>query len=246
LTTRKLKSVNVALKAVIMNLSVRPLEPQDFEACWSFSSVRDKFSQEEARRLQAAWSYLLPRDEMFAAVVEDVSGGDGPRAASFGGNVFVTDECMSKLRSFPRPLQLTRILFEAGRPDSSILNQRQIGLYNAQGGLNMVCVHRGEPFIRGTKQHPRANWEELCVKNLDVFSRLSERLIWAFQECNRGFHIREMLGEVYGPFELQWAQSSGNWTVRSDYRDHYSSSVECLPSEQEHPYLVGATQEEQL
>jgi hypothetical protein len=58
---------------------------------------------------------------MFAAVVEDVSGG-GRRLLAFGGNLFVTDERMAKLRSLPKPLALTRVLLEAGRPRSSILS----------------------------------------------------------------------------------------------------------------------------
>jgi hypothetical protein len=126
-----------------MKLSVRPLEPEDFDQCWAISSLREKFSQEDTARLRAAWAYLLPRDEMFAACVEDVSG-DGRRLLAFGGNVFVNDELMAKLRSSPTPLALTQVLLEAGRPTSSILSQREIGLYSAQGGLNMVVAHRVE------------------------------------------------------------------------------------------------------
>jgi hypothetical protein len=176
--------------------------------------------------------YLLPRDAMFAAVVEDVSGG-GRRLLAFGGDLFVTDERMAKLRSSPTPLELTRVLLEAGRPGSSILSQRQIGLHNAQGGLNMVVVHRGE---FACKPPPGANWDEFfrsCAS--EEHSRAVERIVWAFQEVNRGFHVREMLCEGYGPFEMQWAFSGGNWKLRSDYSDYYSRSAEPFPSEHEHP-----------
>jgi hypothetical protein len=224
-----------------MKLSIRPLEPKDFDECWAMSMLREKFSTEDARRFRAAWAYLLPRDEMFGAVVEDVSGG-GRRILAFGANVFVTDELMAELRSCPKPLELTRVLIEAGRPDSNILNQRQIGLYNAQGGLNVAVVHRGE-FAR--RPPPRARWREFFLsRDSEEFSRTAERLVWAFQEVNRGFCLREMLAEGYGPFEMQWSLSGGNWKLRSDYAEYYSRSAECFPSEQEHPYLFGATKEE--
>jgi hypothetical protein len=224
-----------------MKLSVRPLEPQDFDQCWAISSLRKKFSLEDTARVRDAWAYLLPRDEMFAAVVEDVSDG-GRKLLAFGGNVFVTDERMDKLRSSPTPLALTEVLLEAERPDSSILSQRQIGLYNAQGGLNMVVAHRVE-FAR--KPSPGATWQEFfSSREAKEYSAAAERIIWAFQEVNRGFHVREMLCEGYGPFEMQWALSGGNWTLRSDYSNYYSHSPEPFPSEQEHPYLLGATKQE--
>jgi hypothetical protein len=53
-----------------------------------------------------------------------------------------------------------------------------------------------------------------------------------------------MLCEGYGPFEMQWALSGGNWTLRSDYSKYYARSAEPFPSEQEHPYLLGATKQE--
>ena len=224
-----------------MKLSVRPLEPEDFDQCWAISTLREKFSREDTARLRAAWAYLLPRDEMFAAVVEDVSDG-GRQLLAFGGNVFVTDECMDKLRSSPTPLALTRVLLEAGSPDSSILSQRQIGLYNSQGGLNMVVAHRGE---FSCKPPPGTIWPEFFTsREGEEYSMVVERIVWAFQEVNRGFHVREMLCEGYGPFEMQWAFSGGNWILRSDYSHYYARSAEPFPSEQEHPYLFGATKQE--
>jgi hypothetical protein len=224
-----------------MKLSVRPLEPEDFDECWAMSTLREKFSAEDARRFRAAWAYLLPRDEIFGAVVEDVSGG-GRRLLAFGANVFVTDGRMAELRSCPKPFAVTQVLLEAGKPDSSILNQRQIGLYNAQGGLNVVVVHRGE-FAR--KPPPGIRWEEFFLsRDSEEFSRTVERIVWAFQEVNRGFRLREMLCEGYGPFEMQWSLSGGNWKLRSDYAEYYSRSAECFPSQEEHPYLVGATKGE--
>jgi len=224
-----------------MKLSVRPLEPEDFDECWAISTLREKFPTEDACRVRAAWAYLLPRDEMFGAVVADVSGG-GRRPLAFGAVVFVTDEWMAEVRSCPKPFALTQLMLGAGKPDSSILNQRQIGLYNAQGGLNVAVVHRGE-FAR--KPPVGARWEEFFLSpDSQEFSRTVERIVWAFQEVNRGFHLREMICEGYGPFDLQWGLSGGNWKLRSDYAEYYSRSAECFPSEQEHPYLFGATKDE--
>jgi hypothetical protein len=221
-----------------MKPSVRPLEPRDFDECWAISKLREKFSREEVRLLRAAWAYLLPRDEMFAAVVEDVSREDRPRIVAFGGHVFVTDEWMRKLRSSPKPLETTRILLEAEKPYSNILNRRQIGLYNAQGGLNMVCTHCAE-FLFGGDGEERRSWEDVFAGKFEEAWGIVERVIWAFQEVNRGFHVREMLAEGYGPFELRWALSGGNWKLRNDYLEYYSRSVEPVPSEDEHPYLCG-------
>ena len=89
-----------------MKLSVRPLEPEDFDECWAISTLREKFPTEDACRVRAAWAYLLPRDEMFGAVVADVSGG-GRRPLAFGAVVFVTDEWMAEVRSCPKPFALT-------------------------------------------------------------------------------------------------------------------------------------------
>jgi hypothetical protein len=226
-----------------MKPSVRPLEPRDFDKCWAISKLREKFSGEEARLLRAAWAYLLPRDEMFAAVVEDVSREDRPRIVAFGGHVFVTDEWMRKLRSSPKPLETTRVLLEVGKPHSNILNRRQIGLYNAQGGLNMVCAHCAE-FLFGGDGKERRTWEDVFAGKFEEAWAIVERVIWAFQDVNRGFHVREMLAEGYGPFELRWALSGGNWKLRNDYVEYYSRSAEPIPSEDEHPYLCGATKEE--
>jgi DNA-binding CsgD family transcriptional regulator len=106
----------------------------------------------------------------------------------------------------------------------------------------MIVVHRGE-FV--CKPPPGANWDEFFQsRKSEEYSMAVERIVWAFQEVNRGFHVREMLGEGYGPFEIKWALSGGNWKLRSDYSDHYSRSAEPFPAEHEHPYLVGATKQE--
>jgi hypothetical protein len=101
-------------------------------------------------------------------------------------------------------------------------------------------VHRGE---FSSKPLPGVSWEEF-IRGSEEYSLAMERMIWAFQEVSRGFHVREMLAECYGPFEMQWGLSGGNWKVRSDYSDYYVSSAEPFPAEHEHPYLFGATKQE--
>jgi hypothetical protein len=78
----------------------------------------------------------------------------------------------------------------------------------------MVVVHRGE---FACKPPPGAKWQEFFRgRESKEYSTAVERIIWAFQEVNRGFHVREMLCEGYGPLETQWALSGGNRKLRSD------------------------------
>jgi hypothetical protein len=106
----------------------------------------------------------------------------------------------------------------------------------------MVCAHCAE-FLFGDDDKERRTWEDVFAGIEEAWA-IVERVIWAFQDVNRGFHVREMLAEGYGPFELRWALSGGNWKLRNDYLEYYSRSVEPVPSEDEHPYLCGATKEE--
>jgi hypothetical protein len=177
---------------------------------------------------------LLPRDEMRGVVVEDVSEGECARVLAFGASVFVSDEWMIKLSVNRKPLDLTRALLEAGSSTSGVLDYRQIGLYNAQGGLNLICPHRGELF-GGMRSG------ELAAARSEVVGVLVKSLVDAFQDVHRGYHLREMLNEAHGSFERDWCLEGGNWSLRDDYSEYYSRHAEFFPVEQDHPYLIGAT-----
>ena len=192
------------------------LNPEDFDKCWAISRIRTKFSHEEVNRLRLAWTYLLPRDEMRGVVVEDVTAGNCPRVVH--SKRAVSDEWMLKLREDCRPLGLTRALLEAGTSVSGILNSTEIGLYNAQGGLNLVCPHRGELFsdCGGLTAMP------------EVFGVLVKCLVNAFQDGHRGFHLREMFNEAHGSTEKDWCLAGGNCCVRDDYSEYYSRPLNCF------------------
>lgn len=218
-------------------LRVRNLRPADFNACWSISTLANRFESGEVSQLRAAWAYLLPRDEMRGAIVEGTSKGSGPRVLAFGASVFVSDEWLLDLRRRPRPFALNRLLLEAGKPQSPILNRQEIGLYNAQGGLNLVCPHRGElaPPYRLDTSSPGLQ---------ETIALLIKALVAAFQDAHRGFQLREMLNEAHGPEERHWSLQGGNWSVRDEYQDFYATSPEMFPEAASHPYLIGATEQE--
>jgi hypothetical protein len=211
-----------------MKVSSRPLQPSDFDRCWPLSGHGNRFGPEEQHGLRAAWSMMLPEGDMVGIAVEDLDAPTGNRTIGFGASLFVTDEWLLHFRARPEPYALTRLLLKASCADSPILKRREIGRYNANGGLNLVVVHRGELFLSNAEQFPLA----------------AKELIVGFQQQNAGFQIREMLNEVYGSSELTWGTAGGNWKLRNDYSQFYQLNSVAFPDADLHPYLIGATARE--
>ncbi len=210
-----------------MRLSFRHLEPADFDACWPIFRARHRFSADSAQRIREAWQNLLPARAMIGAVIEDLDRpASATRAVAFGASVFVTDAAISSARAAERPYGLTAFLLGHAEPGSPVLSGRRLERANAGAGLNLVIVQTGWDPSSSTPE------ERLLI---------ADCLMRSFQEVHRGFKLREMLNEVYGRFECEWCTSGGNWTLRSDYDRYFISASDVYPTEEMHPFLLGAT-----
>jgi DNA-binding CsgD family transcriptional regulator len=179
--------------------------------------------------LRRAWKQLLGAEEMRGAAIEDISRPGRRPICGFGATVFVADDYVANLLLNPKPYTLSRVVLGLGGP-CGLLSYSGIAKANAAAGLNLAVVHHG--------------WSRSVPE--PEFHVLARELEQSFHESHSGFRIRELLQEVYGPFERDWALASGGWRQRSDYTDYYLKSPEPLPPEDRYPYLLGSTRQEAL
>jgi hypothetical protein len=205
----------------------RPLRSADIPAIARF--LPNQFMDPNGRSIQfdpgAACELLLDQGVMTGTVFAKVDDGTEALLA-VGGAVFVTDEYLQALKTASQPFVSERILSSAGRSGSGLLPPGAIGRANERHGLNIVVL---------LHEWDRAGADAEFAREIRI------RLVKGFLDHFRGFRLREVLGEVQGQEELQWALAGG-YILRDDYAEWYRTRTHPSP----HRYLVSITRQEAL
>jgi hypothetical protein len=117
-------------------------------------------------------------------------------------------------------------LYSAAQPDPRLLSPHAVGRANEKEGLNIaVLLHEWD----------RAGTGAEFAREIRMY------LVKGFLDHFRGYRLREIMGEVQGTQELQWALAGG-YMLRDSYDEWYRTRTEPSP----HRYLVSITREEAL
>jgi hypothetical protein len=173
----------------------------------------------------AACESLLDDGVMKGALFTTIQDGVETPAA-VGGAFFVTEEFMQAIKTSSQPGVSARVLRSAAQRDPGVLSPPAIRRANQSEGLNVALVLH--------------EWDRAAAS--DEFAReIRMRLVKGFLDDFRGYRLREVLGEVRGEEELQWALAGG-YMLRDSYDEWYRTRTEPSPRH----YLVSITREEAL
>jgi hypothetical protein len=146
--------------------------------------------------------------------------------AAVGGAFFVTEGFMRAIKSASLPGVSARVLHAAAQRDPGILSSPAVRLANEREGLNIALVLH--------------EWDRTGA-SVEFAREIRMRLVKGFLDDFRGYRLREVLGEVQGEEELQWALAGG-YVLRESYDGWYRTRTEPSPRH----YLVSITREEAL
>ncbi|MGO8672056.1 MAG: hypothetical protein ACLQVD_11900 [Capsulimonadaceae bacterium] len=204
-----------------MFLKYRPIRFQDFAQC--LGCACDSFGCESRHqvttvRLPDFWREILATGEASGAVMEDVTASAGENVVWFCILVFVTDECVARLKAGCIPF-VGRYLLSAWLEDESLcLSLPQIRRDNSGDGLNMLVLHSGAPGRLET-----ANKRFVMDRAVD-FSYFAAS----------GYRCKEILHEVFSDESCEWLAGAG-FRVRTDY----AACRPLLTRAGSHPRLYG-------
>jgi len=166
---------------------------------------------------------LFDERAIIASVTDDVDPQRGASVVAFGASVFVTDGFMTEARGAREPYLTNRLIQrELSGSTSPVLRPKSIARANAEEGLNVIIIHAGAPRERAYA----------------IRHSLRESFIWS----HRGYHIKEILQEVWDDVDREWVQAWG--ALRGDYSDYYCRMRSDIPAYR--PFLIGLTAEEAL
>jgi len=211
-----------------MDLTYREAEVRDFDACRVLMQDQQYYSQDAWAALPTLWRQWLVSGALNAAVMEYRAGSSGPRIIQFGMSVFVTDQFLADVRTDGTPHLGSRLVDQVLAGRSPVLGLPAIRAPNSGDGLNLLVIHFG---FSGREWTPE--------QHLLITSRLPESFFWLHQ----GYNLREILIEFYSEPLVQFCRAAG-FLLRSDYQDFYLKQGLPLPSDEQHPRLLGLTREE--
>ena len=204
-----------------MRLRVRCLEARDVNECAALVATRP----EEQRRygplldhLPWAWLKLIRTGSLTSALLEDIDGST-PKIAGLGVSVFITDNLLLELKTFPLAWIGPTLIKQAYGTTSSILNVEQIRQANSYAGLNLAV------------------WVAI-VSGYHSDQIVDVELHRSFFETHSGYQIKELICQ---PFDLQQIHATLHaglfWlSEEGQYVDARWRSVETLPNL---PFLIG-------
>jgi DNA-binding CsgD family transcriptional regulator len=211
-----------------MDLTYRPLQPRDFDACLGLFRGRAAYLPATVDQLPTFWKSLLAQRALLSAVIESRESSGQPRIVALGTSAFVTDAYMCEARSGNEPYLTARtIALElAGR--SPVLQPARIRRANSGEGLNLLILQYGE-----AREHLSPD-ERIAVRY---------KMRESFVTDHRGYQLREILQEYWDEIELPFVLS-GWGRLRTDYGDYFRGRRIPLPPPDRRPYLIGFTRAE--
>jgi hypothetical protein len=210
-----------------MSLRYRRFHPSDTGACLCLLRTYPEYGPRLFADLPIFWKRMFDEQAMIAAVIEDDAPGTPATVVAFGADVFVTDAFMAKARAGCQPGLSERLIrHELYEKPSPILRRSAIARANAGPGLNVIIIHAATP-----KSEPSESDQAIRFNMREAF-------LWA----HRGYHIKEILQEVWDETDRPWVQAWGR--LRADYSDFHCKRGASVPRCR--PLLFGITREEAL
>jgi hypothetical protein len=206
-----------------MDLRYRSFQSGDIAACLYLLQKYPEYGSQLLSSLPRVWRRWCDEQAMISCVVEDLHARTDARIVAFGADVYVTDTFMAESRAAHEP-HLTHRLIQrelCGRA-SPVLRRKAIASGNAGPGLNAIIIHAGS-------------------SDLSTYA-IPHCLSQAFIASHRGYHLKEILQEVWNEADREWVQAYG--VLRGDYSDYYRDTGNPIPPYR--PYLFGVTAEEAL
>jgi len=209
--------------SVSMNLRYRNFQPRDTDACLLLLQKYSEYCSQLLSELPKFWQRLFDEQAMISCVVEDLDARADARVVAFGADVYVTDTFMEESRTAREPHLTNRVIQrECCGYSSPVLRRKAIATANAGHGLNAIIIHAG-------------------TSNLSTYA-IPHSLTQAFIGSHRGYHLNEILQEVWNDPDREWVQAYG--LLRGDYSDYYRNAGMPIPPYR--PYLFGITAAEAL
>jgi hypothetical protein len=206
-----------------MNLRYRYFQARDTDACVRLLKRYPEYSAQLLSDLPRLWQRLFDEQAMISCVVEDLDASAGAGVVAFGADVYVTDGFMAESRAAHEPYLTHRIIQQelCGRA-SPVLRRKAIARANGGPGLNAIIIHAAS-------------------SDLSAYA-IPHCLSQAFIASHRGYHLAEILQEVWDEPDRKWVQAYG--ALRGDYSDYYRNAGTPIPSYR--PWLFGITAGEAL
>ena len=179
-----------------MYLTYRFTQPKDLKNCFPLMEDRFAFGKGDEARLFSFWRYLLKGRMARSLVMEDRERPADRRIVCFGMVVFITDEFSTEAKAgLPPPLSY-QVFQRWLRGSRVILTHKEIARQNSTDGLNLLVLHYNSE--EGMSDELTAKWHE------------------TFGPFNRGFRLKEMLGDSFNTKHRAFWLNQGFRLVR-DY-----------------------------
>lgn len=208
-----------------MRLTIRPPRLEDFDECWDLGMLSRRMPElKEVAR--SAWQTLLPARRMQGIVVEDLDSGS---IRGVGISTFAHDWFIEQLAEPARPYWAARALTE-GLTQNGLLSLPEIRRQNSGEGLNLLVL-----------QHA---W--LTDDRDEARFLLGDWLTRGYILCHRGFQLKEIWQELFGPIELQYVRAGGGYQIRQDFASYYAAGPGAAIPERERGVVCGVTRSEAM
>lgn len=209
-----------------MRLSYRPTQPSDLEECFPLTRDRFVYDNKSQKELLAFWRHLFQIGACHSAVIEDRDKPKGKRVVGFGLSFFAKDSFMLEAKKELPPFLAPRVLEKWKRKEHVFLTKEEIRRANAGAGVNILIPNYGWDI--------RLSGEEQAK----VLHLIPE----SFAAVHCVYHIKELLEEVYGGGLREMLAAMG-CELRRDYSEFKGTPYLAGIAQENHPYLVGFTEE---
>lgn len=208
-----------------MNLTTRLTDARDWEEC--LRQLQDGFlySPSERACLPSFWQQMQGQGRLNSALMEDRDRPLGSRILQFGTSVFITDLFLREVEAANTPGLSRRVMEQAWRGRSPILDVAAIREGNSGAGLNLMVLHMGLAMA-GLSDAERSV----------AFVKMPESFMW----LHEGYRLRSLLIEMYDEDSIQFSLAAG-----FHMRAAYDRPLPGLPAHCR-PHLLGITREEAL
>lgn len=206
-----------------MRLTYRTTQTTDLES--SFNLIRDRFlyDSKSKKELLTFWRHLLKLGACISSVIEDRDRPKGKRQVGFGFSFFSNDAFVHQAKTRLPPFLSRMVLEQWKRKNRIFLTPEEIRRANGAGGLNVVVLNFG--------------WDGRGYSSEEI-SKLQHFLPENFMAVHSGYHLKELLEQVYGPELREVMMAMGNDVIR-DYAELRGSDHLAGIPEKDFPYLIG-------
>jgi hypothetical protein len=122
-----------------MRLHARRMEPRDVNLCVALVKAHPEEHRRygsQLKQLPSVWLKLLETGALNTSVVEDMDAAG--HIVAFGASVFITDDLLGELKTFPRRWIGLELTGRSCSTISGILSPKQIREANSISGLNLA------------------------------------------------------------------------------------------------------------